>query len=233
MGMAGSPLTERRPTIAGCKHDRIPAEHPASPASPAPSKPAAKAPKAELQILQCATQADWEDWLHEHHDDSPGVWLKIAKKGADTPAVGYPDALDAAICYGWIDGQKRAHDDSFWLQRFTPRGPRSKWSQINCQKAAGLTDRGRMREAGLAQVKAAQADGRWEAAYEPQSRATVPDDLQQALDQNLAARDFFAMLTGARRYAFLYRLHNVSTPAKRAQRIADYIVLLSEHRTLN
>lgn len=197
------------------------------------AKPAPKAAKAELAVLHCATQADWDRWLDEHHADSPGVWLKIAKQASDTPTVGYADAVEAAIGYGWIDSQKRAHDDSFSLQRFTPRRSRSKWSQINRAKASRLIEEGRMHEAGLAQVRAAQADGRWEAAYEPQSRATVPDDLQRALDQNPAAREFFATLTSARRYAFLYRLHSVRTPADRARRIAEYVALLSQRRTLN
>jgi uncharacterized protein YdeI (YjbR/CyaY-like superfamily) len=161
------------------------------------------------------------------------VWLKIAKPGSGQGTVSYAQALGVAICFGWIDGQKRALDDSFWLQRFTPRGPRSKWSEINRQKAADLIAAGRMRAAGRAQVESAQADGRWDAAYEPQSRATVPADLQRALDADPEAREFFATLTGARRYAFLYRLHNVKTPKARARRIAGYIELLSQRRTLN
>lgn len=197
-----------------------------------PAKPA-KPPKVELEVLQCQTQAAWDHWLNQHHAHSPGVWLKIARSASETPTVGYAGALEVAICHGWIDGQKRAYDASFWLQRFTPRGPRSKWSQVNRQKASRLIEEGRMRKAGLAQVSAAQADGRWEAAYEPQSRATVPDDLQRALDENPAAGEFFATLTGARRYAFLYRLHGVRRPARRAQRITKYIALLSEHRALN
>lgn len=189
--------------------------------------------KSESDIVQFATAGHWERWLEDHHANSPGVWLKIAKKGSATSTVSYAEALEAAICHGWIDARKGALDESFWLQRFTPRGPRSKWSQVNRQKATALIEQGRMREPGLAQVRAAQGDGRWEAAYQPQSRATVPEDLQQALDGNPRAAEFFATLTGARRYAFLYRLHHVKTPQRRAQRIADYIVVLSEHRTLN
>jgi uncharacterized protein YdeI (YjbR/CyaY-like superfamily) len=194
--------------------------------------PAKPPPRVELEILQCASQAHWESWLHAHHSDTPGVWLKIAKKGSTPRTVTYAEALDVAICHGWIDGQRRPHNESFYLQRFTPRGPRSKWSQINRQKATDLIASGRMREPGHAQVKAAKADGRWERAYEPQSRATVPSDLQRALDQNPAAQEFFDTLTGTRRYAFLYRLHNVRSPARRAQRIARYVVLLSDHQTL-
>lgn len=183
--------------------------------------------------MHCTTLADWEQWLQEHHADSNGVWLKLAKKGSKLPTIDYQDLLDTAICYGWIDARRNGYDDSFYLQRFTPRGPRSKWSQLNRAKATKLISEGRMREPGLAQVRAAQADGRWEEAYEPQSRATVPPDFAKALEANPAAREFFATLTGSRRYAFLYRLHNVRTPAGRSKRIAHYITLLSEGRTLN
>jgi uncharacterized protein YdeI (YjbR/CyaY-like superfamily) len=199
--------------------------------APRRSAPAADAPS--LEVREFADQAAWESWLSEHHGDSAGVWLRIAKKAAPVTTVHYPEVLDVAICHGWIDGQRKPLDDTYFLQRFTPRGPRSKWSQVNREKALALIAAGRMRPSGRAQVEAAQADGRWDAAYAPQSQATVPDDFQQALDQNPRARDFFATLTGSRRYAFLYRLHNVRSPERRAQRIADYIVRLSEGRTLN
>ena len=198
--------------------------------------PRAKRPKQqkpELEILQCAADVDWERWLADHHADSPGVWLKFAKKGCEIPTVNYAQALDTALCYGWIDGQVRRLDESFYLQRFTRGGPRSKWSQINRDHVARLIETGRMRAPGQAQIDAARSDGRWEAAYEPQSRATVPDDLRQALDANPDAEQFFATLTGSTRYAFLYRLHHVSAPAARAQRIASYIELLGAGRTLN
>jgi uncharacterized protein YdeI (YjbR/CyaY-like superfamily) len=187
----------------------------------------------ELPIVQCDDDADWEHWLADNHARAPGVWLKIAKKSSGVSTVVYPEVLDIAICFGWIDGQRKPLDDTFFLQRFTPRGPRSKWSQVNVGKAQALMAAGRMRPAGHEQVQAAQADGRWEAAYEPQSRATVPADLQRALDAEPAARDFFATLTGVRRYAFLYRLHNVKTAAARARRIASYIELLRQGKTLN
>lgn len=160
------------------------------------------------------------------------MWLRVAKKGSPTSSVSYAEALDVAICFGWIDGQKRALDEFFWLQRFTPRGPRSKWSQVNRRKATGLIDAGRMHAAGLAQVRAAQADGRWDDAYEPQSRATVPDDFARALAADPEAAAFFSTLTGSTRYAFLYRLHQVKTPKARARRIAGYVDRLSEGRTL-
>ena len=185
-----------------------------------------------LSIVELADEAAWEQWLEENHQASPGVWLKIAKKGAERPTVSYAEALRVAICFGWIDGQKRAHDQSFWLQRFTRRGPRSKWSQINRDSAAELLAAGKLRPSGLAEVNRAQADGRWDAAYPAQSTATVSEDFQRALDQNPEASAFFATLTGSHRYAFLYRLHNVKRPEARVQRIADYIALLSEHKTL-
>jgi uncharacterized protein YdeI (YjbR/CyaY-like superfamily) len=192
-----------------------------------------EAKPAEAPILQCSTAQDWERWLEDHDAELSAVWLKIAKRGSPVSTVSYAEAVEVAICHGWIDGQKRGLDEAFWLQRFTPRRPGSGWSQINRQKATELIARGRMREAGLAQVSAARADGRWDAAYEPQSRATVPDDLQRALDENPVAQEFFATLTGATRYAFLYRLHGVTAPVRRSQRIAEYIALLSDRRTLN
>ena len=175
----------------------------------------------------------WERWLAENHDSSPGVWLKIAKKGAPRATVTYAQALDVALCFGWIDGQKAAYDESFWLQRFTRRGPRSKWSQVNRDHVTRLIEESRMRPAGPAQMQAAQDDGRWAEAYEPQSRATVPPDFQAELDRNPQAKAFFATLKGAKRYAFCYRLTTVKRPETRAKRIADYIALLNEGRTLH
>jgi uncharacterized protein YdeI (YjbR/CyaY-like superfamily) len=197
-------------------------------AAPRPPRP----PKPELEILQCPAEADWERWLAGYHADSPGVWLKFAKKSGDTPTVNYAQALDTALCYGWIDGQVRRLDESFYLQRFTRRVPRSRWSQINRGHVDRLTKAGRIREPGQAQVDAARSDGRWDAAYEPQSRATVPDDLQRALDANPDAQRFFATLTGSTRYAFLHRLQHVSAPAARTKRIASYVELLGSGRTL-
>jgi uncharacterized protein YdeI (YjbR/CyaY-like superfamily) len=189
--------------------------------------------KPELPTIEFADPAKWEAWLDKHHDSSPGVWLKIAKKGAPSATVNYAEALEQAIRYGWIDGQKRGFDDHYWLQRFTPRGPRSKWSQVNRDKALELIAQDRMKPAGLAQFEAAKRDGRLDEAYEPQSRATVPEDFQQALDQNPAAAEFFDTLKGANRYAFLYRLHHVKKPEARAKRIAVYIGMLSERRTFH
>lgn len=197
------------------------------------AQPARKPPKPELPILEFPGQPEWEAWLREHHSDSPGVWVKMARKSASVETVRYPEVLDSAIAHGWIDGQRRPLDETYFLQRFTPRGPRSKWSQVNRDKATRLIAEGRMHPAGLAQVEAARADGRWEAAYAPQSKAQVPPDLQHALDANPPAAEFFATLTGSRRYSFLYRLHHVTDPARRARRIEDYIALLSQGRTLS
>jgi uncharacterized protein YdeI (YjbR/CyaY-like superfamily) len=186
-----------------------------------------------LEILEFPDPETWERWLADHHDSSPGVWLKIAKKGASRATVSYAQALDGALCFGWIDGQKGAYDEAFWLQRFTRRGPRSKWSQVNREHATRLIEQSRMQPAGLAQVRAAQGDGRWAAAYEPQSRATVPPDFQAELDRNPEAKAFFETLKGARRYAFCYRIADAKRPQTRAKRIADYIALLNEGRTLH
>lgn len=189
------------------------------------------APDDGLPVVQFADPAAWERWLAEHAERSSGAWLKIAKKASGIPTVAYPEVLDVAICFGWIDGQRRPHDERFFLQRFTPRGPRSRWSQINCQRAERLIDEGRMRPPGRRQVQSAKADGRWEAAYAPQSRATVPEDFQRELDRNPAAREFFATLRGQSRYAFLYRINDAKRSATRARRIATFIAMLNERKT--
>lgn len=200
---------------------------------PDPAAARGRSPRAELPILEFSSEHDWEQWLEDHHCRTSGVWLRFAKRGAAPATITHAQALDVAVCFGWIDGQSRSLGATHYLQRFTPRGPRSRWSQINRQKAESLIATGRMREAGLAQVRAAQADGRWDAAYQPSSRATVPDDFQRALDADPTARQFFDTLTGMRRYAFLYRLHHVKTPGARSRRIANYIELLRQGRTLN
>ena len=189
-------------------------------------------PRDELPILECADGSAWQSWLGEQHESSPGAWLKIAKKGSGRTTVTYAEALEEALCYGWIDGQKAPHDESFFLQRFTPRRSRSKWSEINRSKATSLIEQGRMKPAGLAQVAAAKTDGRWEAAYGPQSTAAVPEDFQRALDENPAANDFFKTLRGVRRYAFLYRITDAKRPETRARRIGEYVAMLAEGRTL-
>ena len=160
------------------------------------------------------------------------MWLKIAKKDATVGTVSYPEALEVAICYGWIDGQKAAYDEDFWLQRFTPRKPTSKWSKINRDKAVELIEKGMMQPAGLREVERAQADGRWEAAYAGQRTAAVPDDLQRELDRHPAARALFASLDSRNRYAILYRIQDAKQPETRRRRIETFVAMLNEGRTI-
>jgi uncharacterized protein YdeI (YjbR/CyaY-like superfamily) len=188
--------------------------------------------KQGLPIVQLASAQEWEAWLEEQHETAKGLWLKIAKKAAGIETVSYPEALEVALCYGWIDGQKGSYDERFWLQRFTPRGPRSKWSQINRDKVEELVAQGRMKPAGLATVEQARADGRWDAAYEPQSRATVPDDLQHALDENPQAKAFFETLNGVNRYAILYRIRDAKRPETRARNIEKFVAMLARGEKL-
>jgi uncharacterized protein YdeI (YjbR/CyaY-like superfamily) len=190
-------------------------------------------PADDLPWLAFGSVQAWEEWLAGQHEASPGLWLKIAKKGAGTSTVTYAEAVEAALCFGWIDGQKDKLDDEHWLQRFTPRRPRGKWSKINREKAERLIAEGRMRPAGLREVEAARADGRWEAAYEGQAAATVPPDLAAELDRHPAAREFFATLTGASRYAILYRIQDAKRPETRARRIAKYVAMLAERKTIH
>ena len=190
-------------------------------------------PKPAEPTLAFASRAEWEAWLARHHASAGGVWLEIAKKGSGIVTVSYAEALDAALCYGWIDGRKDRLDGDRWLQRFTPRKPRSRWSRINRDKAEALIARGEMRPAGLAEVERAKADGRWDAAYEGQRSATVPDDLRRALDADDAARAFFATLDGANRYAILYRIHEAKRPETRARRIEKYVAMLAAGETIH
>jgi uncharacterized protein YdeI (YjbR/CyaY-like superfamily) len=188
--------------------------------------------KPDLPIVPFASKEAWEAWLEEEHATSKGVWLKIAKKGSGIQSVTFPEALDGALCYGWIDGQRDRFDGRFYLQRFTPRRPRSKWSQVNKEKVARLTEAGRMRETGLREVERAKADGRWEAAYAPQSTATVPDDLRLALEENDRAREFFETLNSTNRYAILFRIQDAKRPETRVRRIAKYVAMLAEGEKL-
>jgi uncharacterized protein YdeI (YjbR/CyaY-like superfamily) len=176
---------------------------------------------------------DWLDWLGEHHTTSSGIWIQFAKKGSGVSSVTYREALDAALRHGWIDAQKDSLDATYWLQRFVPRGPRSKWSRINRDRALELIDQGLMTPAGLLKVQQAQADGRWDVAYEPASTITVPDDLRAALDAEPAAAAFFLTLSSQNRYAVLYRVHDAKRPATRAKRIATFVAMLAEGKTLH
>jgi uncharacterized protein YdeI (YjbR/CyaY-like superfamily) len=180
----------------------------------------------ELEIILFADPAELEQWLEANGEDSPGIWLKIAKKGAPEPSVTYAEALDLALCFGWIDSQKRGHDETHFLQRFTPRRPRGRWSKINREKAEALEEAGALRPAGAAEVAAAKADGRWEAAYEGQRTAKVPEDLRAELDANPAAAAFFATLDSANRYAITYRLAEAKKPETRTRRLAKFVAML-------
>jgi uncharacterized protein YdeI (YjbR/CyaY-like superfamily) len=184
------------------------------------------------QELAFPTREAWEQWLAEHHESSAGVWVKLARKGAAIESVTHPEALEVALSYGWIDGQKRSLDDRYWLQRFTPRGRRSKWSKVNRAKAVELIERGAMKAAGLREVERAKQDGRWAAAYDAQSSATVPDDLQRQLDRRPEARAFFASLDSRNRYAILHRIQDAKRPDTRARRIARYVAMLDEGRKI-
>lgn len=180
----------------------------------------------DLPILLFESRAELEAWLDANHVNSAGLWLKIAKKDSGVQGVGYAEALELALCFGWIDSQKRGFDERHFLQRFTPRRPRDKWSLINREKAEGLIAAGAMRPAGLAEVEAAKADGRWDAAYAGQRTAEVPEDLQRELDRNEAAREFFAGLDSANRYAILYRLQEAKKRETRERRLRKFVAML-------
>jgi uncharacterized protein YdeI (YjbR/CyaY-like superfamily) len=180
-----------------------------------------------------ATAQDWLDWLTEQHTTSSGIWIQFAKKDSGIASVTYAEALDLALRHGWIDAQKASLDAEYWLQRFVPRGPRSKWSRVNRDRAETLIELGLMTPRGLAEVDRARADGRWERAYEPASTITVPPDLQAALEAEPAALAFFATLTGANRYAVLYRIQDAKRPQTRADRIKTFVAMLAEGKTLH
>ena len=191
------------------------------------SPPAAEAP------LHCDGPKDWAAWLKKHHANSPGVWLRIAKKGAPTTSISHPEALDLALCYGWIDALSRSDGAHFWLRRFTPRAARSIWSKVNRDKALALVAAGQMQPAGLKEMARAQADGRWAAAYDPGSTSQVPADLQAALDAEPAAKAFFATLDSQNRYAVLFRLQTAKLAETRARRIDTFVAMLARGEKLH
>jgi uncharacterized protein YdeI (YjbR/CyaY-like superfamily) len=202
--------------------------------SPAQRKDAAKPQPekgAELTLAFESARA-FDAWLARNHARSPGLWLKLAKVGSGVKSVTYGEALKAALCWGWIDGQKRALDAGWWLQRFTPRGRRSIWSKVNREKALALIAAGQMQPAGLAEVERAKADGRWAAAYDSPSRATVPEDLAAALEAKPRAKAFFATLDAQNRYAVLFRIHTAKKAETRARRISQFVEMLADHRKL-
>jgi uncharacterized protein YdeI (YjbR/CyaY-like superfamily) len=186
--------------------------------------------KPDLPIIPFASRDAWRAWLEGQHATSAGLWLKFAKKGSGIETVTYDQAVEVALCYGWIDGQVRKFDEDYYLQRFTPRRPRSKWSKINRQRASELIERGEMKPAGLREVERAKADGRWDNAYDAPSTATVPEDLLRELDKSDVAREFFATLDSRNRYAILYQIQDAKRPETRARRIAKYVAMLAERK---
>ena len=189
--------------------------------------------RAGLPILTFADARAFEAWLEAQGPIAPGLWLRLAKKGAPAGTLTKLEAIDAALCHGWIDGQLDKYDDHTWLIRFTPRKPRSRWSQLNRTRATGLLAEGRMRPAGVAQIEMAKSDGRWDLAYAPASAAEAPPDLAAALDANPKAAAFFATLTGANRYAILYRIGAAKTPEARARKIARFVAMLDRGETIH
>ena len=177
-------------------------------------------------VEQFASQGEFRSWLAANHATSEGIWLKIAKKGVVVSTLMYDEALEVALIFGWIDGQKRALDATFWLQGFTRRGPRSVWSKRNCEKAQALIDAGLMEPSGLAEVERAKADGRWANAYDGQRDAQEPSDLMAALAAKPAALKFYKTLDSANRYAILYRIQDAKRPETRAARIAKFTAML-------
>jgi uncharacterized protein YdeI (YjbR/CyaY-like superfamily) len=189
---------------------------------------------ADEPQLEFASAADWEAWLAANHASASGLQVRIARAGSGIPSPAHPEVLEIALTFGWIDAQKGKGDETHWVQRFMPRTKRSKWSKVNCAKAEELIAGGRMKPSGLAEVERAKTDGRWDAAYDPPSRATVPDDLQAALDAaSPAARGFFAGLTSQNRYAILYRVQDAKRPATRAARIEKFVAMLERGETVH
>ncbi|MGG6463570.1 YdeI/OmpD-associated family protein [Solilutibacter silvestris] len=183
--------------------------------------------------LTFTNQAEWESWLELNGGTTAGVWLRLAKKTAAQQTVTYSEAIESALCYGWIDGQKQAEDEHYWLQRFTPRKPKSIWSKINKEKAETLISAGRIKSPGMREIDRAKQDGRWAAAYSSASTSTIPDDLQKALDANKNASAFFATLNSANRYAVLFRIQNVKKAETRAKKIAQFVEMLANHEKLH
>ena len=193
-----------------------------------PSDPSAKSP-----VMEFVTLSEFEAWLAMQPKSSKGAWLKFAKKSSDVRTISKQDAVDCALCYGWIDGQLDKLDEKHWLIRFSPRTKTSKWSEKNRARVSELIAEGRMQKSGLAEIARAKQDGRWDAAYPSQSRAVVPNDLQRALDDNPKAKAFFLSLDGHNRYAILYRIHNSRTAKSRASNIAKFVTMLECGETIH
>lgn len=186
----------------------------------------------DYPVKSFKTASAFEDWLNKHHKKADGLWLKIAKANTGISSVAFPEALDIALCYGWIDGMRRGLDEQFYVQKFTPRREKSVWSVINKNKVAQLIKDGRMREAGHAAIEEAKKNGRWDNAYHSPANAQLPEDFQKALDKNKKAKAFFAKLTSQNRFAIIYRLHQVKRDETKKKKIAEYIRMLEEGKTI-
>jgi uncharacterized protein YdeI (YjbR/CyaY-like superfamily) len=186
---------------------------------------------ADLLVLPFESRESWAAWLAANHASPDGVWVKFAKKGSGIPTVTYHEALEVALCYGWIDAQVKRFDEDYYLQRFTPRRARSRWSKRNVGIALELIERGEMHPPGLAEVERAQADGRWEAAYHSPITMPVADELRAALDASPKAAELFAELDSQNRYAILYRVHDAKRPETRVRRIERFVADLAEGKT--
>lgn len=182
---------------------------------------------SDYPTLSFKSQAAWEAWLAKKHSSSDGLWIKIAKKGSGIPTVTYAEAVEVALCFGWIDGQMKRLDDEFFVQKFTPRRARSRWSKINIGKVEQLIADGKMKPPGLAEIERAKADGRWEAAYDSPKTATVPPDLEKALGEEPAAKELFEKLTSSQRYSILYSIQDAKRPETRSRRITKFVGMLA------
>jgi len=178
-------------------------------------------------------QRDWLTWLTDNHNTSSGVWLQLAKKDVDVQSISYDEAIEVALCFGWIDGQKRAHSDQYWLQKVTPRSSKSIWSKINKEKALALIESGRMKPAGLKEIERAKLDGRWDAAYDSASKSSVPSDFQSALDGNAQAKKFFETLDRRNRYAVLFRIQKAKNAETREKKISQFVQMLAKHEKIH
>lgn len=179
-----------------------------------------------LEILELRSRGDWRKWLDKNHSQQDGVWLKFAKKASGITTVNYGEALEEALCYGWIDSQTKSLDDKYYLQKFSPRRARSVWSKINVGKIEKLMAEGKMQPAGLAQVEAAKADGRWEAAYHSPANIVMSEDFAKALDKNKKAKEFYETLSKGNKYAILWRLQQAKRPETRERNIKKFIDML-------
>jgi uncharacterized protein YdeI (YjbR/CyaY-like superfamily) len=189
--------------------------------------------RSDLPVRAFASSAEWEDWLAAQPRTSKGVWLKLAKAASGIASVSKQEAIDGALCHGWIDGLVHKFDADYWLVRLTPRRPKGKWSQLNRERATALIKLGRVRPAGMREIEQAKFDGRWHVAYAPPSKAQVPEDLQSMLDRNPRAKRHFDRLDSANRYAILYRVHDAKKPETREQRIEKYVTMLSRGETIH